>query len=95
MSLFQELESNNDDVFSFLSEENARILRDHDAIYERAEGLSIEDSGVLATLENLLMARAKLTGKSSRGKLDSIRELIATDYSLENMKTLFKNAAND
>ncbi|CAI2348827.1 unnamed protein product [Caenorhabditis sp. 36 PRJEB53466] len=91
----KELESNNDDVFSFLSDENAQILRDHDAIYERAEGVSIEDSGVLAILENLMTARAKLTGKSTKGKRDAIRELIASDYSLEDMQNLFKNAAND
>uniref|UniRef100_A0A1I7U3Q1 BBS2_C domain-containing protein n=2 Tax=Caenorhabditis tropicalis TaxID=1561998 RepID=A0A1I7U3Q1_9PELO len=91
----KELESNNDDVFSFLSPDNAKILRNHDEIYEKAEGTSIEDSGVLAVLQNLMLARAKLAGKSTRGKIESIRDLIATDYSLDNMKTLFKNAMND
>uniref|UniRef100_A0A8R1IYZ4 Uncharacterized protein n=1 Tax=Caenorhabditis japonica TaxID=281687 RepID=A0A8R1IYZ4_CAEJA len=91
----KELESNNDDIYSFLSPANAKILRDHDEIYANAEGQFVEDSGVLAILENLLLARAKLTGKSTRGKMEAIKELISSDYSLQNMQKFFKNAAND
>ena len=57
--------------------------------------MNIEDSGVLAVLENLMMARAKLMGKSKRGRIEAIRDLIATDYNFENVQKLFKSAMND
>ncbi|UMM25772.1 hypothetical protein L5515_005456 [Caenorhabditis briggsae] len=86
----KELESNNENVFSFLSPSNARLLRDHDMIYEKADGVDVEESGILAIVENLMVARAKLSGKSIKGKLEAIRDLIANDYTLEKMQALFK-----
>ncbi|CAL2037687.1 unnamed protein product [Caenorhabditis brenneri] len=94
-SALKELESNNDDVFSFLSPANAKLLRDHDEIYQKSEGINIEESGVLAVFENLALSRAKLTGKSTKGKVEAIRNLVENDYSLENMKALFKKMGNE
>ncbi|CAD6185854.1 unnamed protein product [Caenorhabditis auriculariae] len=87
----KELEANNDDV-SFLSEENAEMLRNHDVIFQQADADSLEDSGILSIYENLLRDRARLSGRSIRGKVEQLRTLLLEDYSLPKIVAFFKSS---
>ncbi|XGW11638.1 hypothetical protein V3C99_012819 [Haemonchus contortus] len=89
----KELEANSGDV-SFLSEQNKKILQDHDKIFQDAEKDSIEDSSICGLYEALLLNRARLHGQNARGKIEALRELLLNDYSLEKVIAFFK-AAND
>ncbi|KAK5980772.1 Bardet-Biedl syndrome 7 protein [Trichostrongylus colubriformis] len=66
----KELESNSGDV-SFLSEQNKKILREHDTIFQDAEKDSIEESNICGLYEALLVNRARLHGQNQRESLDS------------------------
>ncbi|CAJ0608257.1 unnamed protein product [Cylicocyclus nassatus] len=87
----KELEANSGDI-SFLSEQNKKILENHDQIFQDAEKDSMEESNVCGIYEALLMNRARLNGQNARGKVEGLRELLLNNYSLENVMAFFKTA---
>ncbi|EYC05785.1 hypothetical protein Y032_0080g1357 [Ancylostoma ceylanicum] len=90
----KELEANSNDI-SFLSEQNRKILDNHDEIFQDAEKDSIEDSNICGIYEALLLNRARLNGQNARGKAEALRELLLNNYSLENVITFFKTANDE
>ncbi|CAB3402990.1 unnamed protein product [Caenorhabditis bovis] len=91
----KEIEVNNSDVYSFLSPENAEILRNHDSIFKEAESLCLESSGILQIYENLLQAQAKLSGRSVRSKSEALMTLLTENYNLDAVIAFFKSAVQD
>ncbi|KHJ76840.1 hypothetical protein OESDEN_23540 [Oesophagostomum dentatum] len=85
----KELEANCGDV-SFLSEQNRKILENHDQIFQDAEKDSIEDSNICGIYEALLLNRARLNGQNARGRVEALRDLLLNNYSLDNVKAFFK-----
>ncbi|ETN84021.1 hypothetical protein NECAME_17284 [Necator americanus] len=90
----KELEANSNDI-SFLSEENRKILENHDQIFQDAEKDSIEDSNISGIYEALLLNRARLNGQNARGKVEALRDLLLNNYSLENVIAFFKSANDE
>ncbi|KAK6733608.1 hypothetical protein RB195_017390 [Necator americanus] len=90
----KELEANSNDI-SFLSEENRKILENHDQIFQDAEKDSIEDSNICGIYEALLLNRARLNGQNARGKVEALRDLLLNNYSLENVIAFFKSANDE
>lgn len=90
----KELEANSGDV-SFLSEQNRKILEDHDKIFQDAEKDSIEDCNICGLYENLLLSRARLNGQNARGKTEALHALLLNNYSLEKVVAFFKSTSDE
>ncbi|CAJ0942700.1 unnamed protein product, partial [Mesorhabditis belari] len=91
----KELEANNESIEDWITDEYAAILRDHNKIFEEAARDSLQDSNIVSIYEDLLLYRGVLMGMNARGRLPALRELLFTNYSLENVKTFFKSTGND